>query len=99
MTLTLVQISKRCQNTNADTLYILITVELNEPNPPEKDVYEHGYAMFEQVLNIHVDSSKHNPVPPVGISNINATNDNIVQNKDIQDIKTLLSPSTRDLID
>ena len=41
--------------------------------------------MFEQLPDIHVDSSKHNPILPVGISNITVTNNNTVKEKDIED--------------
>ena len=38
--------------------------------------------MFEQLPDIHVDSSEHNPIPPIDISTINAANRNVVQKED-----------------
>ena len=54
--------------------------------------------MFEQLPDIHVASSKHNPILPVNISNINATKNNVVQKKDIQNTNILLSLSSKELI-
>ena len=65
---------KGVKNTLVDALSRLIYLELTEPNPSEKEGNKYGYAMFEQLPDIHVDSSTHNPVPPIDISNINATN-------------------------
>ena len=40
---------------------------------PEKEGYEYGYTMFEQLPDIYVDSSQHEPAASVDVSNINAT--------------------------
>ena len=53
--------------------------------------------MFELSPDIHVDSGKYNPIPPVGISNINATNGHNKQNKHIENIIIHLSLSTKEL--
>ena len=63
-----------------------------------KEGNEYGYIMLEQLPDIHADSSKCNPVPPVIISNINATNDNTVQNKGITNTEILLSLGMKELI-
>ena len=60
--------------------------------------YEYWDAMIKPLSDILVDSSKHNPIPPVGISNINATNDNTVQNENNKNIKNHLSLRTKQLI-
>ena len=83
----------------ADTLSRIINLELTEPNLPERQGCEYEYVMFEQLPDIHADTKKHNPVPPACISTFNATNDNTVQNKDIEDTEILLSLNTKELID
>ena len=70
---------KAVKNKLPDTLSRLINLELTESNAPEKEGYEYGYAMFEQLLDDHVDSIKHEPVPPINISSISAKSDKIVQ--------------------
>ena len=55
----------------------LINLELTEPNPAEKEGYEYGYAMFEHLPDVYVNSRKHEPVPCVGISNVDATNNTV----------------------
>ena len=63
----------------ADTLISqLISLQLIKPKPPETEGYKSGYAMFEPLQDIHVDSSKHTPMPPMGISSNNATINNNV---------------------
>ena len=59
----------------ANTLLRFFNLDLTKPSPPEKGGFEYGYAMFEPMPDIYVDISKHTPIPPVGISNINVTND------------------------
>ena len=44
-----------------------------EPNLREKEGHEYGYAMLEQLLEIYIDSNKHEPNISVNISNINTT--------------------------
>ena len=44
-----------------------------EPNSPEKEGYIYGYAMFEQLSDVYVDSSKHETAPSVEVANINTT--------------------------
>ena len=83
----------------ADTLSRLMNLEITEPSILENEGHEYGYALFEQLPDIHVSSSKHNPVQPVNISNINATNENVVQNKDNENTEIHLSLSTEELID
>ena len=81
----------------AGTLSRLIILELTESNPPEKGDYENGYTMFKQLSDIHADS-KNSPVPPINISSINNTNDNVLQNKDIENTETVLSLSIKEMI-
>ena len=46
-----------------------------------------------------LDSGKHIPVLPIGISHPNASNDNTVQDDDIANTKIQLSVCTKELID
>ena len=78
---------KGVKNTLAYTLSRLINLELTEFNQPEREANEYGYAMFEQLLDIQLNSSKHKPVPPIHISNVNATNATVTQKKDDKNIK------------
>ena len=59
------------KNTLAKTLFRLINLELTELNSPEKEGYEYGYAIFEQLPDIYVDCSKCTSAPPENISNLN----------------------------
>ena len=52
--------------------------ELTKPILPEKEGYEYGYAMFEQLPDIYVNGSKHEPAPSVDVSNINIIIINVV---------------------
>ena len=54
----------------ADTLSKLINLQLTEP-------------IFGTLPDVHVDSSTHIPILPVGISNINASDDSNVQNENV----------------
>ena len=40
--------------------------------------------MLDTLPDIYINSSKHSPIPPMGISNIYATNDCYVQNKNVK---------------
>ena len=60
----------------ANNLIGLSSIELTEPNPPEKEGHEYGYAMFEQLVDIQIDSSKHTYITHADICNITATIDN-----------------------
>ena len=51
--------------------------------------------MFEQLPDIHVESSKHEPFPSVNVLNINAT---IMKNENDENKKIKLSLSTKELI-
>ena len=62
----------------------------------EKEGYEYGYAMFEQLPDIYVDSSKHKPVLAVDVSNISIT---ITKQEFSKDKENQLSLSTKELID
>ena len=64
----------------ANTLSRLIDHQLTEPKPPEKEGHEYGYVLLEWLPDIHVGSSKHTPLPPVIITNINGTNDSNAEN-------------------
>ena len=57
----------------------MINLELTEPNPPTKEGYQYGYAMFEWLPDIYVDSSKHKTVQPLDVSSINATSDTVTK--------------------
>ena len=39
----------------------LINFEFTESNPPEKEGYEYGYALFEHMPDIHFNSGKQKP--------------------------------------
>ena len=54
----------------ADTLSRLINIELTEPNHPQKEGHEYGYALLEPLQDKHVDNSKHIPILLIGISNM-----------------------------
>ena len=62
---------KEIKDTFADTLSMLVNLELTELNLPEKEGYEYGYTMFEKLPVICVDSSKHKPAPLTDVSNLN----------------------------
>ena len=55
------------KNTLATTLSRLIDGELTEPNVPGKESYEYGHAMFVQLPDIYVDSSRDKPVTHVNV--------------------------------
>ena len=55
--------------------------------------------MSEQLTKIPVDSSRHNPMPPVDISNINITNNSNKQITDTENTGPHLSLTTKELID
>ena len=55
--------------------------------------------MFEPLPDINAESNEHNPLLPVGISNINVTSSNTIKNEDIKNIKRHLSLNTKELID
>ena len=54
--------------------------------------------MFEQLSEIHVDSSKHSPVLLIKSFNINATNNNFVKKEDNEYAEVHLSLSPKELI-
>ena len=87
---------KGIKNTLADTVSVLINLDLTELNSPEG--YEYGYAVFEQLPDIYVDSSKHEPVLPVNVnvSNIFAT---IIKEESSKNIEIKLSLSPQELSD
>ena len=55
--------------------------------------------MFETLPDIHVDSSKHIPIPFVGISNTYAINYSNVQNENDKNTEIHLSLSSKELTD
>ena len=44
-----------------------------EPNLPEKEGSKYGYAVFKQIPDIYVDSSRHEPALAVDESNTDVT--------------------------
>ena len=56
-----------------DTLSRLIGLELTEPNLPEKEGNDYGYAMSEHLPDIYDDRSTCEPAYSVDVSNVNAT--------------------------
>ena len=81
--------------TLTDALSKLTNHQIIEPNPPEKEGYEYGYAMYEPLPDVHVNSSKHTPIPPAGISYINTKNERNVQNKNAERTEIHLSLNSR----
>ena len=77
-------------------MFRLIDLELRDPNIPGKKGYEYGYAIFEQLPNIHVVSSKHYLALYVNVSDIDATT---MKQENSEDKEVQLSLSTKELID
>ena len=77
---------------------VLINLKLTEPSP-QKDGYEYGYTVFEQLPDIYVDSSKCKLSFSVDLSSIDATNDTTMKMIGSKDIQVHLSLSTEELID
>ena len=48
-------------------------LELTELKLPEKEAYKYGHAMFEQLPDIYVDSSKHKQAPSINVLHLSAT--------------------------
>ena len=67
------KVIKGDKDTLADTLAKLIDLKLMEMNSPEKEGYMYRCTMFEQLPDICVDSSKHEPALSVDVSNIDVT--------------------------
>ena len=61
-----------------------------------KEGYEYGFATFEELPNIYVESSEHIPAPSVDVSKINAT---IMKEDNDEDKEVELSLSIKELID
>ena len=57
------------------------------PTHLKTEGYEYGYAMFEPLPDIHLDSSKHTPILHVGISSITATSESNAQNEILKMLK------------
>ena len=68
-------------------MFRLINIELTENTPPEKEGYEHGYAIIKQLIKICFDGNKHDPAPPVDISSIDTTDNTVTKQDDIVNIK------------
>ena len=64
---------KGIKNTLLNTLSRLVDLDITELNLPEKEGYEYGCAIFEQLPGVYVDGSKHELTPWVDVSNINGT--------------------------
>ena len=67
-----------------------------EPNLPEQEGYEYGYAYVWTATDTYADSSKCEPVLSVEALNINAT---IMKEEDDEDKEIQLSLNTKELID
>ena len=83
----------------ADTLSRLTHLESTELNLTEKEGYEYGYAMFEQLPDVYVDSSKYESALCVDVSNIDDTNDTIMKMECNEDTESQLWLSTEQLTD
>ena len=57
----------------ADTLSRLINLDLTEPNPPEIEGHQYGYAIFEPLPEIHI-SKKSIPKHSQTVTSIETSN-------------------------
>ena len=64
-----------------DTLSRFIILKLTEPNIPAREGYIYGYTLFETLPDIHIDNSKHTPMPLVSITSISTINNSNVDMK------------------
>ena len=64
-----------------NTLSRLFDLELIEPSPPGKEGHAYRYALFEQLPDMHADSSKPIPVPPLSITSIDNIYDSNVKKR------------------